>query len=70
MNVKVIHEVLREEIKLNNFKEKLIRYFCQFLSKFKLFPHNMVYVCIPYMALQSNLKHCKVNLTVIEEGIT
>ena len=43
MNVKVIHEVLREEIKLNNFKEKLRRHSCQFLSKFNLFPHNRVH---------------------------
>ena len=50
-SVTVIHELIREEVKTKKFLEILIEDISQFLSYFVLFPHIMVYKCIPYWAL-------------------
>ena len=51
VSVTVIHELIREEVKTKKFLEILIDDISQFLSYFVLFPHIMVYKCIPYWAL-------------------
>ena len=66
----VIHERYSEEAKTKKFLEILIKDIPQFLSYFVLFPHIMVYKCIPYWALQNYLTYIRVNLTVIKEVLT
>ena len=51
VSVMVIHELIREEVKTKKFLEILIEDISQFLSYFVLFPHIMVYKCIPYQAV-------------------
>ena len=66
----VIHERIRKEAKTKKFLKILTKNITQFLSYFVLFPHIMVYKCIPYQAVQNYLKYERVNLTVIKEVLT
>ena len=65
----VIHGIIIEEIRIIIFIEKTQKEFLSILSKFILFRQHTVYNFIPYVALQNDLKHHKVNLKVIKEVI-
>ena len=51
VSVMVIHERIRKETKAKKFLKILTKNITQFLSYFVLFPHIMVYKCIPYQAV-------------------